>query len=288
MLKKATKTKNIGTGKQVLGTCDTPALTQATPMKSQKVTYKQQHGVDYLTATIKKRNFEAAKAALQALLLALHIEKTCGEEQKRHGYVGCTILHAHGFAGVQGGRAMIELPGRAIDTLRARGFDDFRIVKAMAGKTPWRASRIDFCVDTRNPEITPAQVEKHWNSEHVTCKAGNIRVTKETRPDGRQSHTVYIGSNASMRMLRIYDKATQMEFVHGIKGEPSWTRFELQCRHEVADATLTYLQDHGVEAGKQLMNGWIRFLDPKSRATREENRKTAQWWLEIVGVKKAL
>lgn len=256
-----------------LGDCDTPALT---PVST--------YGIDYLSSTFKTSTPAAARAAVAAALAAIKIADTVGDQKDRNGFVGADIAGARGFAGTRGELALIDLPGKALEAIRLRGLKDADVLAALA---LWRASRIDISVDCTNPKITPSLVAQEWHAGRVTCRAGEIRELKQTRSDGRFSHTVYIGSAASMRMMRVYDKRMQMEFVHKVNTERPWTRFELQHRHKEADAACAVMRRDGVAAGLALMNGWITFHDPRVRATREHRKPPAAWWLEVVGAKKA-
>ncbi len=263
------------------GACDTPPVTSVGHRESPK---PSGYGIDYLSATIKTHSYREAHEAIKSVLNALNSTETIGDERLRHAFAGFDILGARGYVGIQKSTAFIEITGQGLAALRLRENDDKKICATLA---KWRASRLDYAVDTQNPVITPERVSREWHKGRATCRAEDIREITQQRADGVSSHTVYIGSNQSTRMLRVYDKRTQMEFVHLKKLDGSWTRFELQHRHEAAAKALRFLNENGIEAGLQLLNGWITFRDPKSRAKEKCRQKTAPWWLEIVGAKKA-
>lgn len=266
------------------GACDTPLVTSVCHSASQKSQLSPSgYGIDYLSATIKTHSASDARDAIRAALKALKAIDTIGDEKQRHAFVGHDILGARGFCGLQKNTAFMELTGQGLAALRVMGNDDAKICATFKA---WRASRLDFTVDSHSPKITPALVAREWHKGRATCRAEDIREITQKRADGRFSHTVYIGSNTSTRMLRVYDKKTQMEFVHLKKTDGTWTRFELQHRHEAADKALQVLNATGIQAGLQLINGWITFRDPKSRAKEVCRQKTAPWWMEIVGAKK--
>lgn len=266
------------------GACDTPPVASDLHSEGKKCQLRTGFGIDYLSATIKVHSYAEAREAIRALLKTLKITDTVGDEKQRHGFQGFDLLGARAYAGIMKSTAFVELTGQGLAALRVRGFDDQTICNAFAS---WRASRLDFSVDTNNPTITPKKVADEWHKGRATCRADDIREITQKRADGRASHTVYIGSNQSTRMLRVYDKATQMEFVHLKKVNGTWTRFELQHRHEAAAKALKFIIENGIKTGLQLINGWITFRDPKSRARETCRQKTAPWWLEIVGAKKA-
>lgn len=265
--------------------CDTPVVTS-----------KLHSGVDFLTFTLKESEKHSPKEELSKALRALKIITTLGDARRRQQFAGYDLLGARGFCGVglvQRGpstktrpihAAMIDLPGQALDALRHRGMDDTAILQVFKD---WHTSRLDFAIDTTDPEITPAKMIAEWRAGHATCKATSCRELKEKRADGRESHTFYAGSPSSQRMLRVYDKATQMDFVHLKKISGTWTRTELQMRAEAADAAKHWLLAHGIDAGRQLVNGWITFRDPKSRVRDVCRRPIAPWWIKVVGGKKA-
>lgn len=272
------KSSHKSTKKALPGACDTRAVTPHLPMKTKNANY----GIDYLTVTIRESNCNKLRTRLHSTLKNLRTG-AYGDPIQRHGFHGFQICASTGFAGIRDNMAMIELPGQAIEIIRRQGFDDNALLQQC--KT-WHATRADMTIDTTNQKVTPALVARAWHSGNVTCRADDIREMSQTRADGRKSHTVYIGSASSTRMLRVYDKSTQMEFVHGKKIEGTWTRFELQHRHEAATKLIDYLTVHGVEAGLAMINGWISFHDPKSKSKRVERRTLAPWWSELVGKKK--
>lgn len=89
-------------------------------------------------------------------------------------------------------------------------------------------------------------------------RVGNYKGRKRSEREilsGGGGHTLYIGSRASTRMLRIYDKAAQMG-----QPEKNWVRAELEIKGHTADGVARYLYKNWLsEAMMEVINGFIVF-----------------------------
>lgn len=114
--------------------------------------------------------------------------------------------------------------GSCIDRLSLEnGNDTLKTLRAMSHGKP---TRLDIAVDVKEGTLPIEEMRDHFdNGQSITrAKKG---VYMETV--GEVGETLYIGSTASGKRLRIYDKAAEQ----GLK-DKSWTRVELQLRSSFA------------------------------------------------------
>jgi hypothetical protein len=264
------------------GACNTPAV-RATEKRRKKPVLigKNAAGIDFLSATKKCRTLRAAHAELRACLIALKTMKAIGSERTIQGYIGAEICAGYGFIGRKNEELFLNLPGQAVEWIRRQGIADQQLCQLLAS---WRASRADLAIDTRSPDISPIKLWDYYRAGAVTCRADENSIRKLTSLDseGHEIDTVYIGSTASTRMLRAYDKRGEREAKTGEKDTQPWTRCELQHRHAAADECIHAIARDGLDAAPRLINGWITFRELKGRK-EVKKRPAARWWKKLVG-----
>ena len=239
------------------------------------------YGIDWFTLTRSETSAKAASEALASTLQNLKIE--CAKSERQEGFHGFKIGNGHGFAGIRGNEALLTLPGAVVESIRARGLTDDAILFAVKD---WKATRLDFAIDTRNAAITPKKILRYLDSKLVTRKAQKYGAYTEKCKNGHELTTVYVGAKSSNCRLCVYDKAAELEFNRGEKVNGSLTRFEMRYRHEAAEIARKFLTKYGVAAGRAALNHWISFRStsgPKNIA----RRKAVWWWTELVSSKKA-
>ncbi len=135
-----------------------------------------------------------------------------------HGYEDAWTTRDGGAARVMVSRPghemgiHVQLPGQALAKLDP--------LRAMANMRFWqgRPTRIDLAADVRG-ESDPEDLYAMLEDKFVITRA-----QKYTRLTGTTGSTVYVGSRASEKFLRVYDKAAQT------KTDGNWTRIELECK----------------------------------------------------------
>lgn len=93
-----------------------------------------------------------------------------------------------------------------------------------------KITRLDVAVDILGDERADVlQVAQSFERGWCTTQVQKISQVHEQDSDGkRKGATVYLGSRQSNRMLRVYDKAAQLD-------HPSpWVRVEMECKQEYA------------------------------------------------------
>jgi DNA relaxase NicK len=101
-------------------------------------------------------------------------------------------------------------------------------------------------------------------------------------------HTIYVGSSASDRMVRIYDKGAESGT------EADWLRFEIQLRRESANQFHRLLRGGGdlSEMGLKLLNKQIRLFDlgewEKGDRNHEYKPVLLPFWAELTDLAEPL
>lgn len=97
--------------------------------------------------------------------------------------------------------------------------------------------------------------------------------------------TVYIGSRASEKYLRLYDKGAEQ------RAREHWFRAELECKGEYANAVAHHIQQHGPASIPAIIRGfcdfpthrmwkkWMNTLHPSPTLPKAEKRTDTEKWL---------
>jgi DNA relaxase NicK len=173
----------------------------------------------------------------------------------------------------RGNHCHVEIPGSACDCILPDNFRDmvayfiyFRMTEGRSPSEMFSIKRIDFAFDI--DIFTPDQwFEAICGEDVITLtKRESIRVDKspfELRDNGEiGTTTVYLGSNDSDRMLRVYDK----------RGP---TRVEIQLRDERAHLVgIDVLLRNPTTWHQAALSHLIQFVDFKQACE-------PKWWLEF-------
>jgi len=135
----------------------------------------------------------------------------------------------------------IDVPGSALAKL-----DAFLLLDHITDNA-FSATRIDLAVDVREAWSADALSKQIEAGEHVTQSRKHRRIVSDS------GWTIYVGSRASQRMLRIYDKAAQT------KQGGSWTRAELECKGDYARGITYYIQQNGLGSIPDIIKDFCDF-----------------------------
>lgn len=191
-------------------------------------------------------------------------------------------------------KVRLEISGSGLMFLRRQGIDVDRLYRDSSRILPTQhITRMDFAYDLINykPEMLDQLIE-YCRTSH-TASGRIIRCTGENDVRGSaitceikdvSQKTVYLGSSASDRMLRVYDKRLQhIDRESGVyqKANPygnpdTWIRIEMQTRNRVA-------HELGLDGGDltailREIYKFYCFADPN---TTHHNRKPAQFWVDL-------
>lgn len=143
--------------------------------------------------------------------------------------------------------------------------------------------RIDIAFDV------PYKLDFDDAYDAIKTKRANYNARKYSRIQSDSGNTIYIGSRTSEQMLRIYDKAAESKLDYDL------TRFELECKGQMAEGIAKYVDEHGLEGMQDVIHGFCNFphlpeleLYFASSAVSlamsklEKQRDTRKWLMEIV------
>lgn len=149
-------------------------------------------------------------------------------------------------------------------------------------------SRIDLALDEYEELVRFDDIiEKIERGEHV----GRCRSFKVI--SGRDSHgqhtgtTIYMGSNKSDIMLRVYEKNFERQ-QKGYEVETDiWNRWELVLKHEKANDFVTRYLEDGYSFGglfKGILTDLIRFVEQgeQGKDTNKSRWRTCAWWSDFL------
>lgn len=264
----------------------TSPATQPRPTNSGVVSARTSMGLDWVAASKPKSVIDLGE-------LVARFGGSGGKEITRgHGFRGITVCNDTGelvWRELAEGQkdVLVVLKGRALEWLRDRGCDDVSILREFKERG-FRINRCDPAIDTTDPEVNPKLVYDAWQDGHVVSRAKGMEPPMHPKipKGGRRNEdgvgwTVYIGSKASTRYLRVYDK--QYEVMKKTGNDPGHlTRFEFQIRDEAADKIADEIIRNGIGAIPSIFRGWIDFKKPSEnkQVTRWEQ---ADWWNRMIG-----
>lgn len=142
-----------------------------------------------------------------------------------------------------------------------------------------KVSRVDVALDDRDGqldvehigrEVKAGNLSTHWQ-KHTLIESGAVGCG-----DDALARTVYLGSNKSDAMLRIYDKRAEQRQ----KGRESilpWTRVELQTRNAKAQAVVKCLAEGSLASIAGMIRGLVEFK-VRGEGEHRERWAVAPWW----------
>ena len=204
------------------------------------------------------------------------------------GYERSAIILGKGRVGWSDSRpeAHIDLSALALCLLGGDSGTVFKVIKwvfSLGG----HLTRIDISFDDRAGLVTVGEVERALEDHDVVShwrKWKGIYSSEVGLKAGYRGETVYIGSNKSDSMLRVYNKALEsgMPEIH-------WTRFELQLRDKLSTTIASNLLDAWIESEQSfikaafgVLRGLIEFKDFQSNIN-PTRRTPLEWWVKFVG-----
>jgi len=162
-----------------------------------------------------------------------------------------------------------------------RGQDARALIQEAFGRGA-QFTRVDVALD-----MTEGCVGDFVHDYRCGRYAGRKRTYSEIKSSG-DGHTLYIGSRSSDQMMRIYNKAAQME-VSGI-----WIRAELETKGDLANGVCRFITDQALpeEALLAVLNAFVAFpgipawetgdLEYSKAGSDKGARKTREWALGAV------
>lgn len=146
-------------------------------------------------------------------------------------------------------------------------------------------SRIDLALDEYEGLVGFADIiKKIERGEHVgRCRS--FKVISGRDSNGQHTGTtIYMGSNKSDLMLRVYEKNYERQAKGYEIDVPIWNRWELVLKHEKANDFVTRYLDDGHSFGNLfggILADLIRFVEP-GEDTNKSRWQTSTWWSDFL------
>ena len=148
-------------------------------------------------------------------------------------------------------------------------------------------SRIDLALDEYEGLVSFDDIiEKIERGEHVgRCRS--FKVISGRGSNGEHTGTtIYMGSNKSDIMLRVYEKNYERQAKGYEIDVPIWNRWELVLKHEKANDFVTRYLDGGYSFGSLfggILADLIRFVEPGAD-TNKSRWQTSPWWSDFLAM----
>lgn len=152
-------------------------------------------------------------------------------------------------------RVMVEMTGKQLSEYRADGHSIAHLFKwALAMGA--RFTRLDFAVDIFDSEGSPLDVLECYHTGQLDTVAKSVSVVEKTRKKQSLGATVYLGSRASERLIRVYDKGKQA------KTTLDWIRVEIEVKGKRAVQFGKLIDEEGLDAaGKAYIADCVEWSD---------------------------
>jgi Putative phage replication protein RstA len=132
----------------------------------------------------------------------------------------------------------VLLTGSDLAAVHEAGFDHQGLL-AHVVDVGGQVSRVDFAADVFLP-ADPDDLYRAWQSGGLNSRARTVSRVSSEVVDEMPERTVYVGSRASERLLRVYSKGLQV-------GAPfDWTRIELEMKRDFAQMWALRAWYHGI------------------------------------------
>lgn len=148
-----------------------------------------------------------------------------------------------------------------------------------------RFSRIDLALDEYEGLVKFDDIIAKINSgEHVgRCRSFKVIAGRDSY--GKHTGTtIYMGSNKSDIMLRVYEKNYERQAKGYEIDVPIWNRWELVLKHEKANDFVTRYLEDGYSFGELfegILADLIRFVEP-GEDTNKSRWQTCTWWSDFL------
>lgn len=152
-------------------------------------------------------------------------------------------------------RVMVEMTGTQLSDYRKDGHSIAQLFTWAKGMNA-RFTRLDYAVDLFNTEGNPLDVLECFHTSQMDTVAKSVSVVEKTRRNKSLGATVYIGSRASERLIRVYDKGKQK------KTALDWIRVEIEVKGKRAMQFGNLIEQEGLDpSGKAYIADVVEWSD---------------------------
>lgn len=176
--------------------------------------------------------------------------------------------------------------------MTGQGVRKYETLMEVSGFTWWQVfeylrsfvnfSRIDLALDEYEGLVDFNDIIGKINrGEHVgRCRTFKVIAGRNSKGE-HIGTTIYMGSNKSDIMLRVYEKNYERQQKGYEVDADIWNRWELVLKHEKANDFVTQLVENGCSYGglfKSILADLIRFVEPSATDSNKRRWEKSPWW----------
>lgn len=160
-----------------------------------------------------------------------------------HYQLGWTDVHgALAFMGGHNAGLHMEWSGATLNAWRDSGVEADQFIQTLVDSHA-KFTRLDIAIDLRRSRLTVSSL-----IDHCKRRIAELRVrTWEIRGSDNGGLTLYLGSRASLRFCRIYDKRAELAAKMPISPD-DWVRVEIELKDDLAHGSAHALLQFGIES----------------------------------------
>lgn len=152
-------------------------------------------------------------------------------------------------------KVMVEMTGKQLANFREYGGSIAKLF-VWAKTHGAKFTRVDYAVDLFDTGGCPNDVLECYHTGQVETIAKSVSIVERTRKNETLGATVYLGSRASERLIRVYDKGKQ------VKTNLDWIRVEIEVKGKRAMQFGELIEKEGLDtAGKSYIADVVEWSD---------------------------
>ena len=189
------------------------------------------------------------------------------------------------FGGTDKYSAYVRMSGkgcRTFEDFKNRNLDWLQFLKDLMNFRDVSFRRIDIACDIYSDLINVRKLNRYLNDRRV---AGACKISKMHADIGFTKEIFYAGSEKSVFLLRVYNKAFERGYIDGLYNGKPWYRAEIQLRDRGAFQFICEWCQCGDLAkiySGHLLNQ-VRFLKYRNDFKNSQRIPTASFWKQFLG-----
>ena len=191
-------------------------------------------------------------------------------------YYNCISIHYNGSPDMG---VWLEMSGQGCRCFETVGHGDFDMLLQLVQDNPqdMKVTRMDVAFDDHSGILDLQQICQDTRLQNYVAKATAWQVVESNK-----GAAVYIGSQQSDVLIRIYDKAAERNITDG----SHWVRVELQLRR---DRALEFSRLPGTigERYAGVLVNYLRYVQPCSDSHKDRWPLT-DYWADLIGTAAAI
>lgn len=192
-------------------------------------------------------------------------------------YYNCISIHYNGSPDMG---VWLEMSGQGCRCFETVGHGDFDMLLQLVMDNPqdMKVTRMDVAFDDHSGILDLQQICQDTRLQNYVAKATAWQVVESNK-----GAAVYIGSQQSDVLIRIYDKAAERNITDG----SHWVRVELQLRR---DRALEFSRLPGTigERYAGVLVNYLRYVVPADDDSNKWRWPLTDYWADLIGAAAAL